>query len=186
MPGSLWFCAVCRCSAVLDVHKHVWLWFISLTFCSWPELWCSFLSCRPVVWRLSQVSWWWGGCQVQKLLFPCVTGALLVLTRSLSHLACPQTQSVPPAPSLLALCPQSDIRKAEYLPQKLSCAGPQGPALPVCAKLLQTPVVSELVFRDCWGLSWCGWQHVLTGFASKTGPGANYHAWEYQRSGTKD
>lgn len=90
-----------------------------------------------------------GDCQVQKLLFPCVTGALPVLTRSLSHLVCPQTQSVPPAPSLLALCPQSDVRKAEHLPQKLSCAGPQGPALLVCANLLQTPVVSELIFRDC-------------------------------------
>lgn len=59
MPGSLCFCAVCRCLSVLDVYECVWLWFTSLPLCSWLELGCSFLSPRPAVWRQSQVSWGW-------------------------------------------------------------------------------------------------------------------------------
>lgn len=65
-----------------------------------------------------------GGCQLHKLLFPCVTCALPP-----SHLVCPQTQSVPSAPSLLALCPQSDLSEAQHLPQNLFYDGAQGPAL---------------------------------------------------------
>ena len=76
-----------------------------------------------------------GGCQVQKLLFPHIACALLVFACSLSYFVCPQTQSVSPAPFLLALCPQSDVRKTEHLPQPLSCDGPKGPALVMYAKL---------------------------------------------------
>lgn len=80
-----------------------------------------------------------GACQVQKLLFPRVACALLVLACSLSFLVCPQTWSVTPASfPPFAPCPQPDVRKAEHLPQLLSCSGPKGPALVMYAKLLKT------------------------------------------------
>lgn len=74
-----------------------------------------------------------GGCQGQKLLFPCVICALLVLPCSLSYLVCSQTQSVPPA--LLALCPQSRLSICHKI---FFCDGAQGPALVVYARLPQT------------------------------------------------
>lgn len=74
------------------------------------------------------------GCQLQKLLFLCVACVLLVLACSLSYFVC--THSLQPLPPfLLALCSQSDIRKAEHLPQLLSCDGLKGPALVMYAKL---------------------------------------------------
>lgn len=174
--GDVWQLMFLHCLSVLDVHTRVWLWFISLTLCSWPELWCSFLSHRPVVWRQSQV---------QKLLFSCVTCPLLVLRCSLLYFVFPQTQSVSPVPFLLALHPQSDVRKDEQVPPKLFCDDLwlfcQAPP-----DLWLAVDINDIIFRDCWGLSWCGWQSVCTRFASNTSPGANYCAWEHQRSGTID
>lgn len=129
-----------------------------------------------------------GGCQVQKLLFPCVTCALLVLPCSLSFSAPKHNWCPLPFPP----CSQISVRlkEAEHLPQNLFWDDAQGPALAVHARLLQTSlaaVINALFFRDLWGLSWCGWQRVVTRFASNTSPGANSpHAWECQRSGTKD
>lgn len=75
------------------------------------------------------------GCQIQKLLFLCVVCVLLVLASPCHTLSAPKHRLQPLPPFLLALCSQSDIRKAEHLPQLLSCDGPKGPALVMYAKL---------------------------------------------------